>query len=764
MTQPIDVAYVEIVANSKEFKRELSKEVSAALKDIEKEAAASATNIEKSFKKAGEGIEGVFRDSRGRLRDASGRFLSMGKTGADAFKQIGESAAEATSFGLGGLGKALTQMFGTLGQIGAAGPAGIAILAAAFVALTGVVAVAAVAVQNFAIIAGAGLAALPGLVFAAAGAFGVLAVALNGVGDAFGELTESSAGGGGSVGASARQLAAAQRNVLSAQRELTKAREEAAEKIHDLRIELSRAAVEELRASRNLEVARRSLAEARAFGTPDEIREAEVAFAEAEQAVTDAGEKRRDLARENADATKKGVDNADAVLAAQDRLLAAQDALAAAQQRTSAGAGKQREAFNGLTKSAQAFVLALVSAKTQLGGVADAIQEAFFSGTAPLIQPIVDNIKELQPTLARVAAGFGGIFKEVLSFLGSDAAQESMDKLLTGLARFLEEITPAIQPLLDAFFSLAGDSGEFGDNLGVFVREVLLKIADFVKNVDLKQVFEDAKTAIRELLPIGKALWSIAKDLFLALVALGRIVLPPLTAALIGLAGIIDVTADAFIFLMDAIRPAFNFLLEKGVSSANAIADAIKKLPETIKNLGPSMLTAGKTLINNLWKGLGFSGNFTDFSKGLANSVIGVINSYVIAPINRGLDRVEEGINNLPFFDDVTIPTIPSIPKLAKGGLVTQNTLAEMGEGNKAEGVIPLTDSRALRRIGSAIANAGGTQAGAGAITFTEGSIVIQFQGVVPSEAQARSVGQAVGNGIVDRVAKRNVRMQVRAI
>jgi hypothetical protein len=552
---------------------------------------------------------------------------------------------------------------------------------------------------------------------------------------------------------------------VAAQRELNKARAEAAERIHDLRIELARAAVDELRASRNLEVARRSLAEARAFGTPDEIREAEVAFAEAQQAVTEAGEKRRDLARENADATKKGVDNADSVLAAQERLLSAQDALAAAQQRVTAGAGQQREAFNGLTKSAQAFVLALVSAKDQLGGVADGIQEAFFSGTAPLIQPIVDNIKELQPTLERVSAGFGGIFQEVLKFLGSDSAQESMDKLLTGLARFLEEITPAIQPLLDAFFGLAGESGEFGDNLGVFARDVLIKIADFVKNVDLKQLFEDAKVAIRELLPVGKALWSISKDLFLSLVALGRVVLPILTVGLNGLAGIIDITADAFIFVMEAVRPFFEFLMREGVRSAKMIADAITNLPETISNLGSKMLTAGKTLITNLWKGLGTAGGVVaDFSKQLANTFIGHINTYVIAPINRGITRIEEGINSLPFFDDVDLPSISNIPKLARGGLVTRNMLAEMGEGNKEEGVIPLTDSRALRRIGSAISDAGGTNGGAGAITFTEGSIVVRFEGVVPSAGQARAVGQAVGNGILDRIAKRNVRMQVRAI
>ena len=38
MTQPIDVAYVDIVANTKDFRKELSKDMELAVKDIEKQS------------------------------------------------------------------------------------------------------------------------------------------------------------------------------------------------------------------------------------------------------------------------------------------------------------------------------------------------------------------------------------------------------------------------------------------------------------------------------------------------------------------------------------------------------------------------------------------------------------------------------------------------------------------------------------------------------------------------------------------------------
>jgi phage-related protein len=49
-------------------------------------------------------------------------------------------------------------------------------------------------------------------------------------------------------------------------------------------------------------------------------------------------------------------------------------------------------------------------------------------------------------------------------------------------------------------------------------------------------------------------------------------------------------------------------------------------------------------------------------------------------------------------------------------------------------------------------------------VTFGEGAVVVSFEGVVPSEADALKTGQAVGRGILDVIAERDARLAVRVL
>lgn len=49
-------------------------------------------------------------------------------------------------------------------------------------------------------------------------------------------------------------------------------------------------------------------------------------------------------------------------------------------------------------------------------------------------------------------------------------------------------------------------------------------------------------------------------------------------------------------------------------------------------------------------------------------------------------------------------------------------------------------------------------------ITFTQGSVMVSFEGVVPSEADALMTGRAVGRGILDIIAERDARLAVRVL
>lgn len=710
MTQPIDVAYVDIVSNSKDFRKELSKEMDLAVKDIEKQSQSVSEKVEKTFKDAGEGSKGFFTDVNGRLHDAQGRFVKMGDAATEALTGTAAAAGKAAAGALQQLFGIVTSLSGGIAQLAASGPVGIGILVAAFAALAAAISVAAAVLQGFLTIAVAGLAALPGLILGAVAGFGILAVAMNGVIDAFGEQAEGAKKAGGAAVNNARQIADAQRGILQAERDLVKAREDELKRIREINIALNRARVTEARAIDDVRNAELELADARALGSPRAIKENELRLAEANATLLEAKDRTKNLAAEKAKADKNGVNGSEQVLAAQERLIDAQDRLAASMQRGGGGAAAQATAYSKLSASAKLFVDALVAAKNALAPVAKGIQEAFFKGTAPLIQPIVDNIKALQPELNRVSAGFGKIFQEVLKFLGSPEAKDALGKILTGMAEFLEKVSPAIKPLLEAFAGLAGQAGEFGDNLGTVVADALTKIADFVKNVDLKKLFNEAKDAIAEIKPLIKPLLSITIDLFKVLVSAGKIILPPLAIALNVFAFAIQVSADQMIRLINIAKPAFDWIRVNGLNAIKSLSDAIKNLPTTIQNFGNRMLEAGKKFIGKFFEGIGAAGGFvTDFAKKLGNAVINVINNFVIPPINRAIKAIQDGLNKLPFIDDVSFPQLSGIPRLAKGGLTVKNRLVEISEGDKEEAVIPLENQRAMSRIGSAIADAGGT-------------------------------------------------------
>lgn len=706
MTSPIDVAYVEILPDTKVFHAKVKKDIDRDLKTVEESASDTADKISGVFRRTGTSVDGAFKDVGERLSAASGKIAAdVGSSVGDAITTGFRTARGAADSFVG----ALASIPGILGQIAATGPVGIALLVAGFVLLAAVATAAAAAIQALITITAAGLAALPGLLAGVIAGFGVLAVALNGIIDAFKEQTDGAKKAGAAGANSARQIADAQRGLLQAQKDVIKARDDEIKRIRTIAIELNRARVTEARAIDNVKNAELALRDARALNSPRAVTEAQLQLDEAQASLLEAKDRTKNLAAEKAKADKNGVAGSEQVLRAQEALIDAQDRLAASQRGFAAATAASNTAFSGLAASAQAFVLALVSAKKELGPIADAIQGAFFQGTAPLIDPIVENIKAIEPQLVRVAAGFNKIFAGLLKFLGSDEGQKMLDSLLGGLADFLETAGPGLGALAKAFAGLVGDSGEFGDNLGGVVSEAFKKFADFIKNVDLKKLFEDAKKAIAEIMPVVKPFLALVRDLFKILVAIGKITLPQLGAAFEILGGIIGGFERVITPVFDFLDRFFDALKKDPKEAVDLVVATLKGLPEKITALGPRLLEAGKSLISQLFGGLGKIGGFVeDLSKRIANSLIGFVNRTVINGLNKSIQTIQDTLNKAPFFD-LDLPKIPNIPQLAKGGLATKNMIANIGEGNKEEAVLPLENPSVMRRVGEAVANAGGT-------------------------------------------------------
>ena len=93
--------------------------------------------------------------------------------------------------------------------------------------------------------------------------------------------------------------------------------------------------------------------------------------------------------------------------------------------------------------------------------------------------------------------------------------------------------------------------------------------------------------------------------------------------------------------------------------------------------------------------------------------------------------------------------------KLAKGGLVkavTGGVPAVIGEGGSDEAVLPLDNSRAMRRIGGAIAEESGPAGLAGAITV---NVNVTANGGLP--AFLNELTEATQNGVTEALRYANV-------
>src|SRR5699024_9792461 len=96
-----------------------------------------------------------------------------------------------------------------------------------------------------------------------------------------------------------------------------------------------------------------------------------------------------------------------------------------------------------------------------------------------------------------------------------------------------------------------------------------------------------------------------------------------------------------------------------------------------------------------------FSGNWEKAWNGVKDifsNIVSGLGNIIKAPINFIIDTINgliRGLNNVKVPD--WVPgirgkgiNIPQIPKLAKGGIVDEATLALIGEGKSSEAVIPL--------------------------------------------------------------------------
>jgi len=120
-------------------------------------------------------------------------------------------------------------------------------------------------------------------------------------------------------------------------------------------------------------------------------------------------------------------------------------------------------------------------------------------------------------------------------------------------------------------------------------------------------------------------------------------------------------------------------------SAVTRVVDFVRSLPTRIAEFGVGLFNAGKALIGKLLDGLvSIGARGLGFVEQIGRALKRFINDNVIGALERGLN------DNLPF--DI------SLPRLAKGALVTSPTVALLAEKGP-EVVIPLSDPSRAREL-----------------------------------------------------------------
>lgn len=397
-------------------------------------------------------------------------------------------------------------------------------------------------------------------------------------------------------------------------------------------------------------------------------------------------------------------------------------------------------AFDKFIEDAFTTVKELIDLAKALGGLLGTI----FSGTEEsghgLIQTLTDIInrlnefhksaegKDLLKALSAAIKATG----VVLGFLVDTVifAVRNIKIFLKGLEDLGRGFVGVVNAVGDFFSQAPGKFNEFVE----FLKTIPGLIGDFIS-----QAIDNVLFSIGLL--IGVVLLTV-QELPTAIINF-LISLPQRIADLLAL--IIPLAEDIF-------HRIVNNVTDIVVNGFNAVVDFIKSVPDRIVALGPVFLNAGKNLIQSFMNGFRSVGSFIgDIAGDIVHSVKGFL--------NHAIDKINSGIAAI---DTVLPGDLARIPHLAAGGVVRRRPggiLANIGEGGEDEVVSPLSTLEDIIRR----AFGGDGAAGGMTINFGAGAINISFAGVVPTEGEAFTVGRAVGDGIASQLASRNVRTQLRA-
>ena len=270
----------------------------------------------------------------------------------------------------------------------------------------------------------------------------------------------------------------------------------------------------------------------------------------------------------------------------------------------------------------------------------------------------------------------------------------SLVKSVTGLASSLTDVlVPAFEKLYD--IGLKPIVEWIGEKVHDAFKTLSGILEDFAKFVeDNAEGFKAwgeilgvvAKAIWSIIEPMADAAWNTFKGLVLAIYEVFKLLLKILLEVGKALVKVVKDPKQAWDDFKSYVGSFFDNMKNKAGSAVSGIKEAFKGIPEWFRTTFTKAWTNVKNVFSKGGKVfVGIKDGILSGLKSVINALIRGINKVVAIPFN-GLNAALNKIKNVkilghkPFSKLIGTISVPQIPMLAKGGVITSPTIAMMGE------------------------------------------------------------------------------------
>lgn len=450
------------------------------------------------------------------------------------------------------------------------------------------------------------------------------------------------------------------------------------------------------------------------------------------------------------------------------------------------------EAIKGLTPSAQAFVKSLLPLRELFKTIKTVVQENFFKALGSII-PMLQ--KALGPTLvhgfARVATSMGFLFRELANFFASPMFVNFVQRVIPATTDWLSRFGPAFVDLLKGLIAMANVALPFlvdiGKQVAGFMTLLGLEWQRFAKDPAFQQWLKDMSDTVQSLFELLEGAFAFLMVFMSELnKAGGNQVIDKITEALFMLAGFLQSEAgqkalEGLIHLVIFGVESFTGLLIAILFVVGALEAFFEWLTGTfapgflgvMQSIGQAVVDAAtfigvwiERIIHWLGNWINKGGQVLSWFKSLPGRIVAALGNVGSILINAGRSLIEGLMNGIrQKFQPLTdlIHSIANvIGRFLPGSPAKEGPLAGSGY-SLLRGQRMMQDFiKGIEMETPNLRNA--TMSATSNVVFGRDSVQMTFQGPVPDQSQARTVGAAMGLSAANLIAARNTRLAVRSL